>query len=141
MGAAPRPPQAQPSPQEFTQRRTPSPEFKARVAIEASSGRKTIQDIAAEHAMAQGSAPRGTTRSRPVSGSGSWPITTIPSSASTGTVRSLACLDPRCTTSPRAQREALQPPSGGFCFVALETALGSGREPELFHFDQGYTFT
>ena len=51
MGAAPRPPQAQPSPQEFTQRLTPSPEIKARGAIEASSGRKTIQENAAEHAM------------------------------------------------------------------------------------------
>lgn len=32
-------------------RRTHSPEFKARVAMEAISGRKTIQEIAADHAI------------------------------------------------------------------------------------------
>ena len=32
-------------------RRTHSPEFKARVAMEAISGRKTIQEIAANHAI------------------------------------------------------------------------------------------
>ena len=31
------------------ERRTHSPEFKARVAVEAISGRKTIQEIAADH--------------------------------------------------------------------------------------------
>jgi putative transposase len=31
--------------------RTHSPEFKARVAMEAISGRKTIQEIAADHAV------------------------------------------------------------------------------------------
>jgi transposase-like protein len=32
-------------------RRTHSPEFKARVAMEAIGGRKTIQEIAANHAI------------------------------------------------------------------------------------------
>jgi putative transposase len=32
-------------------RRTQSPEFKARVAMGAISGRKTIQEIAADHAI------------------------------------------------------------------------------------------
>jgi transposase len=35
----------------MTVRRTHSPEFKARVAMEAISGRKTLQEIAAEHAI------------------------------------------------------------------------------------------
>ena len=35
----------------MSKRRTHSPEFKARVAMEAISGRKTIQDIAADHAI------------------------------------------------------------------------------------------
>ena len=35
----------------MTTRRTHSPEFKARVAMEAISGRKTLQEIAAEHAI------------------------------------------------------------------------------------------
>jgi transposase-like protein len=34
----------------MSKRRTHSPEFKARVAMEAISGRKTIQEIAADHA-------------------------------------------------------------------------------------------
>ena len=33
----------------MSKRRTHSPEFKARVAMEAISGRKTIQEIAADH--------------------------------------------------------------------------------------------
>jgi transposase-like protein len=36
---------------ELSKRRTHSPEFKARVAMEAISGRKTIQEIAADHAI------------------------------------------------------------------------------------------
>ena len=35
----------------MTTRRTHSPEFKARVAMEAISGRKTLQEIAADHAI------------------------------------------------------------------------------------------
>jgi transposase InsO family protein len=35
----------------MTKRRTHSPEFKARVAMEAISGRKTLQEIAADHAL------------------------------------------------------------------------------------------
>jgi len=35
----------------MSKRRTHSPEFKARVAMEAISGRKSIQEIAAEHAI------------------------------------------------------------------------------------------
>ena len=35
----------------MSKRRTPSPEFKARVAIEEISGRKTLQEIAADHAV------------------------------------------------------------------------------------------
>jgi putative transposase len=35
----------------MSKRRTHSPEFKARVAMEAFSGRKTIQEIAADHAI------------------------------------------------------------------------------------------
>ena len=42
---------AKPSPKELSKRRTHSPEFKARVAMEAISGRKTIQEIAADHAI------------------------------------------------------------------------------------------
>jgi len=41
---------AKPSPQELSKRRTYSPEFKARVAMEAISGRKTIQEIAEDGA-------------------------------------------------------------------------------------------
>ena len=35
----------------MTKRRTDSPEFKARVAMEAISGRKTLPEIAADHAI------------------------------------------------------------------------------------------
>lgn len=35
----------------MSKRRTHSPEFKSRVAMEAISGRKTIQEIAADHAI------------------------------------------------------------------------------------------
>ena len=35
----------------MSKRRTHSPEFKARVVMEAISGRKTIQEIAADHAI------------------------------------------------------------------------------------------
>jgi transposase-like protein len=35
----------------MSKRRTHSPEFEARVAMEAISGRKTIQEIAADHAV------------------------------------------------------------------------------------------
>jgi hypothetical protein len=35
----------------ISKRRTHSPEFKARVAMEVISGRKTIQEIAADHAI------------------------------------------------------------------------------------------
>ena len=35
----------------MSKRRTQSPEFKARVAMEAINGRKTIQEIAADHAI------------------------------------------------------------------------------------------
>jgi len=35
----------------MSKRRTHSPEFKARVAMEAISGRKSIQEIAADHAI------------------------------------------------------------------------------------------
>jgi transposase-like protein len=42
---------AKPSPKELIKRRTHSPEFKARVAMEAISGRKTSQEIAADHAI------------------------------------------------------------------------------------------
>jgi len=35
----------------MSKRRTHRPEFKARVAMEAISGRKTIQEIAADHAI------------------------------------------------------------------------------------------
>jgi transposase-like protein len=35
----------------LSKRRTHSPEFKARVAMEAFSGRKTIQEIAADHVI------------------------------------------------------------------------------------------
>jgi len=35
----------------MSKRRTHSPEFKARVAMEAISGRKTMQEIAADHAI------------------------------------------------------------------------------------------
>ena len=35
----------------MSKRRTHNPEFKARVAMEAISGRKTIQEIAADHAI------------------------------------------------------------------------------------------
>jgi len=38
----------------MSKRRTHSPEFKARVAMEAISGRKTIQEIAADHAIHPG---------------------------------------------------------------------------------------
>ena len=40
-------PLAKPSQNELSKRRTHSPEFKSRVAIEAISGRKTLQEIAA----------------------------------------------------------------------------------------------
>ena len=40
-----------PSSKELSKRRTRSPEFKARVGMEAISGRKTIQEIATDHAM------------------------------------------------------------------------------------------
>jgi putative transposase len=42
---------AQPSPQELSKRRSHSPEFKAWVAMEAISGRKQIQEIAAYHSI------------------------------------------------------------------------------------------
>jgi len=42
---------AKPSPQELSKRRTHSPEFQAKVAMEAISGRKTLQEIAADHAV------------------------------------------------------------------------------------------
>jgi putative transposase len=42
---------AKPSPQELSKRRTHSPESKARVAMEAISGRKTIHDIASDYAI------------------------------------------------------------------------------------------
>jgi len=42
---------AQPSPKELSKRRTHSPEFKARIAMEAISGSKTIQEIAADNAI------------------------------------------------------------------------------------------
>jgi transposase len=42
---------AKPSPKELSKRRTHSPEFKARVAMEAISCRKTLQEIAADHAV------------------------------------------------------------------------------------------
>ncbi len=45
------PPSAKPYPQELSKRRTHSPEFNARVDMEAISGRKTIQEIAADHAI------------------------------------------------------------------------------------------
>jgi transposase-like protein len=50
----------------MSKRRTHSPEFKAKVAMEAISGRKTIQEIAADHAngIAWSCAPPGATRSR-----------------------------------------------------------------------------
>jgi putative transposase len=50
----------------LSKRRSHSPEFKARVAMEAISGRKTIQEIAADQAIgvAQCSAPSGATRFR-----------------------------------------------------------------------------
>ena len=35
----------------MSKRRTHSPEFKARVAMEAISGRKTLQEIAADHSI------------------------------------------------------------------------------------------
>jgi transposase-like protein len=35
----------------MSKRRTHSPDFKARVAMEAISGRKTLQEIAADHAI------------------------------------------------------------------------------------------
>jgi putative transposase len=35
----------------MSERRTHNPEFKARVAMEAISGRKTLQEIAADHAV------------------------------------------------------------------------------------------
>ena len=35
----------------MSKRRTHSTEFKAKVAIETNSGRKTIQEIAADHAL------------------------------------------------------------------------------------------
>jgi putative transposase len=35
----------------MSKRRTHSPEFKAKVAMEAISGRKTLQEIAADHAV------------------------------------------------------------------------------------------
>jgi len=35
----------------MSKRRSHSPEFKAKVAMEAISGRKTIQEIAADHGM------------------------------------------------------------------------------------------
>ena len=42
---------AKPSPKELSKRRTHSPKFKARVAMEAISGRKTLQEIAADHTI------------------------------------------------------------------------------------------
>jgi len=47
------PPLAKPSPKELSKRRTHthSPEFKARVAMEAISGRKTLHAIAADYAV------------------------------------------------------------------------------------------
>jgi len=42
---------AQPSPKELSKRHIYSPEFKARVAMEAISGRKKIQEIAADHTI------------------------------------------------------------------------------------------
>ena len=39
------------SPKELSKRHHHSPEFKAKVAIEAISGRKTIQEVAADHAI------------------------------------------------------------------------------------------
>jgi transposase-like protein len=41
---------AKPSPQELRKRRTHSPVFKAKVAMETISGRKKLQEIAADHA-------------------------------------------------------------------------------------------
>lgn len=38
-------------PPPMSKRRTYSPEFKARVAMEAISGRRTLQEIAADHAV------------------------------------------------------------------------------------------
>ena len=99
-----------------------SPVFKARVAIEASSGRKTIQEIAAEHAMNWLKAAHLAVRPAPG--------------------QSVEAAAARSRPS-RAQRlpALCAPSSGGFCFVALETALASGRKPELFHVDQGCQFT
>ena len=50
----------------MSERRTHSPEFKARVAMEVISGRKTIQEIAADHAngVAPCSAPCAATQSK-----------------------------------------------------------------------------
>ena len=42
---------AKPSPKELSKRRTDSPEFKARVAMEAISARMTFQEVAADHAI------------------------------------------------------------------------------------------
>jgi putative transposase len=42
---------AKPSPKELSKLRNHSPEFKAKVDMEAISGRKSIQDIAADHAI------------------------------------------------------------------------------------------
>jgi putative transposase len=42
---------AKPSAKELSKHRTHSPEFKARVAMVAISGRKTIQEIAGDHAI------------------------------------------------------------------------------------------
>jgi len=55
---------AQPSPQELSKRLTHSPEFKATVPMEEISGRKTIKEIAAYHAMVLRNAAQLTMRPR-----------------------------------------------------------------------------
>ena len=48
----------------MSKRRTHSPEFKAKVAMEAISGRKTIQEIADDHAIIRSRAPGSGFRER-----------------------------------------------------------------------------
>jgi putative transposase len=42
---------AKPSSKELSKRRTPTPEFNAKVAVETITGRKTIQELAADHVI------------------------------------------------------------------------------------------
>ncbi len=83
----------------MSKRRTHSPEFKARVAMEAISARKTIQEIAADHTIHPhpGEPVEEAAALMPVNCE-SWLIQTTLSSASAANVHCWAYPDRRMTT-------------------------------------------